>query len=139
MMRRDRRWVVDTNLLVSHLLLPDSLPGRAVRKAVESGEILVSDATLSELVEVLGRSKFDKYLDPGDREQFFSLFARVAVRIEVTRVVSACRDPKDDRFLEVAVNGIADAILTGDQDLLVLHPFLGVPILSPHQFLGLVD
>jgi predicted nucleic acid-binding protein len=51
--------------------------------------------------------------------------------------IRACRDPRDDKFLEVAVNGRADAIVTGDQDLLVLNPFQGIPILSPAGYLEL--
>jgi predicted nucleic acid-binding protein len=60
----------------------------------------------------------------------------VAIRIAITRPVAACRDAKDDKFLALAVNGSADAIVTGDTDLLALHPFLGIPILRPKEFLG---
>jgi predicted nucleic acid-binding protein len=49
--------------------------------------------------------------------------------------VRACRDPKDDKFLELAVSGAACCVVTGDQDLLALHPFRSVSILTPAQFL----
>ena len=52
----------------------------------------------------------------------------------ITHRVSACRDPKDDKFLHVALNGNAEAIVAGDRDLLVLDPFHGVRILSPTAF-----
>ncbi|PTX98144.1 putative toxin-antitoxin system toxin component, PIN family [Spartobacteria bacterium LR76] len=130
-----RRWVVDTNALISRLLLPTSVSARAVQKALSSGDLIVSDATLQELADVLARPKFNKYLSPEERREFFQLLSRVAIRIEVLRPVKACRDPKDDRFLELAINGRADAIITGDDDLLILHPFLGIPILSPKSFL----
>lgn len=130
-----RRWVVDTNALISRLLLPTSVSAHAVQKALSSGDLIVSDATLQELADVLGRPKFNKYLSPEERREFFQLLSRVAIRIEVLRPIKACRDPKDDKFLELAINGKADAIITGDEDLLVLHPFLGIPILSPKSFL----
>lgn len=131
-----RRWVVDTNILISRLLLPRSIPALAVQKALESGDLLVSDATLQELADVLARPKFEKYLSETERKQFFQLLSRVAIRVEILRPVAACRDPKDDKFLELAINGRADALITGDTDLLALHPFLGIPVLSPQAFLN---
>ncbi|MFZ4683451.1 MAG: putative toxin-antitoxin system toxin component, PIN family [Terrimicrobiaceae bacterium] len=129
------RWVVDTNTLISHLLLPESIPTQAVRKALDLGDLLVSDATLEELTRVLARPKFEKYLPANERREFFNLLSRVARRIEIRRPVAACRDVRDDKFLEVAINGKANAIISGDLDLLALHPFLGIPILTPRQFL----
>ncbi len=130
-----RRWVVDSNTLISNLLLPDSIPALAVRKALGTGDLLVSTSTLGELADVLGRPKFRNYLSDEERREFFQLLSRVAIRIEILRTVTACRDPKDDQFLELAVNGRADAVVTGDADLPALHPFLGIPILSPKAFL----
>ena len=129
------RIVADTNLLVSRLLLPQSLPAKAVRKAVDEGQLLVSDATLGELADVLSRAKFDPYVSLEDRQDFIRVLNRVAERIIVTAPIKACRDPKDDKFLEVALNGEANLILTGDRDLLTLHPFRGVDILSPREYL----
>ena len=129
------RIVADTNLLVSRLLLPQSLPAQAVRKAVDEGQLLVSDATLGELADVLSRAKFDPYVSLEDRQDFIRVLNRVAERIIVTAPIKACRDPKDDKFLEVALNGEANLILTGDRDLLTLHPFRGVDILSPREYL----
>ncbi len=129
------RIVADTNLLVSRLLLPQSLPAQAVRKAVEEGQLLVSDATLGELADVLSRAKFDPYVSLEDRQDFIRVLNRVAERIIVTAPIKACRDPKDDKFLEVALNGEANLILTGDRDLLALHPFRGVDILSPREYI----
>jgi predicted nucleic acid-binding protein len=50
--------------------------------------------------------------------------------------VQGCRDPRDDKFLEVAFNGRADVIISGDADLLDLNQFRGIPILSPRDFLS---
>jgi len=130
-----RHWVVDTNTLVSHLLSPRSLPSKAVQKALSSGDLLVSEHTLEELADVLARPKFEKYLSRVERQSFFRVLSRVAIRITILRPIRACRDPKDDKFLEVAINGRADAIISGDTDLLEIHPFLGIPILSPRSFI----
>ena len=130
------RCVLDTNVLIGRLLMADSLPGRAVRRAVDSGVLLVSEATLDELVEVLARAKFDPYITLEERQGFVQRLLRIAERIPILRRVQACRDPSDDKFLEVAVNGQADIIVTGDRDLLDLHPFMGIPILSPADYLA---
>lgn len=130
-----RRWVVDTNVLVSRLLAPRGNAGRAVDAALASGLLLVSDATLTELVAVLNRPKFDPWLSPDERRQFIALLGGVARRIPITRPIQACRDARYDKFLDVAVHGEAHALITGDADLLVLHPFHGVPIVSPVGFL----
>ena len=115
--------------------MPDSTPGKALKCALHMGELLVSDDTLSELAEVINRPKFDKYLSTQDRKKFFEVLAPLCIRVEIIRPVQACRDPNDDKFLEVAINGTADFILSGDKDLFALHPFHDIPILSPTEYL----
>lgn len=132
----ESRWVLDTNTLISRLLVPAGVAGRAVDAALARGVLLVSEATLAELAEVLARPKFDRYLGREDRQQFFRLLSGVARTINITQRTEACRDPRDNKFLDVALSGEANAIITGDDDLLVLHPHLGVAILSPAQFLN---
>ena len=134
-----QRFVVDTNVLVSRLLLPDSIPGQAFAKAQATGDLLVSDETLSELAEVLSRPKFDKYLSAKERRKFLSLLAPLCIKVEIVQPIQACRDPRDDKFLELAVNGSADFILSRDSDLLSLHPFQGIPVISPVQYLEMTD
>jgi uncharacterized protein len=129
------RFVFDTNILVRAALLNDSTAGQAFRKARQLGEVLSSVATAEELNEVLGRQKFDRYITREDRERFLSAFIRVALVIEISETITACRDRKDDKFLELAVTGKATCIVTGDDDLLELNPFRGIPILSAEQFL----
>ena len=133
----ERRWVLDTNTLVSRLLMPGSTAARAVDHAMALGVPLVSDDTLAELAEVLSRPRFDRYVSVADRQRFVALLGGVARRVAITHRVQACRDPRDDKFLHVALNGEAEAIVTGDNDLLVLDPFHGVRILSPAAFLGI--
>jgi putative PIN family toxin of toxin-antitoxin system len=136
-MTERQRWVVDTNVLVSRPLAPRGAAARAVDRAVTNGVLLVSEATLAELVEVLDRPKFDPYLSHDQRRQFISLLGGVAYLVPITRRFNACRDPRDDKFLDVALNGEAVAIVTGDTDLLALDPFHGVRILTPADFLDL--
>jgi putative PIN family toxin of toxin-antitoxin system len=130
------RIVVDTNVLISRLLLPGSVSDRAVRKAVDVGQLMVSDATMEELAAVLGREKFDPYVSIADRQEFLRLLGRIAEMVPIVRVVRACRDPRDDKFLEVAVNGRGDLIISGDHDLLDLNPFIGIAIVSPAGYLA---
>ena len=134
-MRDRERIVVDTNTLVSRLLLPESVPAQAVRKAGGQGILLVSSATMSELADVLDRSKFDHYVSLKDRRHFLRQLARAAEFVPIVYPIRECRDPKDDKFLEVALNGKAELILTGDADLLALHPWRGIPILTPARYL----
>lgn len=133
---RAGRWVFDTNALVSRLLVPSSVPALALQKGVETGYLLVSEETLLELIEVLSRPKFDKYLDSTERQQFLDLLGRVAVQVDILQPIKACRDPKDDKFLSLAINGRAHALVSGDADLLELNPFMGIPIVSPAVFVS---
>lgn len=135
-MREPDRWVLDTNVLISRLLAPRGVAAQAVDKALSTGVLLVSDATLQELGEVLARPRFDPYLSSAARQQFFSMLSGVSRRIPITQQVQACRDPKDDKFLDVALCGQAHGLITGDQDLLVLSPFHGITIQSPGAFLA---
>ncbi len=129
------RWVIDTNLLISRLLTPQGMAAQAVDRAMERGILLVSDDTLQELTLVLERLRFDRYVSIADRQRFLALLSGVARRIHITRQFQVCRDPKDDKFLDVAFNGQAQAILSGDQDLVTLQTFQGIAIWTPAQFL----
>ena len=130
------RVVIDTNVFVSRLLRFDSMPGRAVGKGIHEGVILVSQATMSELADVLAQEKFDRYVTIEQRLQFIRLIAQTAEFVPIIHTIRECRDPKDDKFLEVALNGRADVIITGDADLLGMHPWRGISILSPILYLG---
>ncbi len=136
---RKPRVIFDTNTLISRLLLPKSETARAVRRLLELAQPLVSESTLSELAKTLSRDKFDRYVSLADRQDFFQKFARVAEWVEVTTVVRECRDPRDNQFLELAIDGEANLILTGDADLLELSSFRGVAILAPAATLAMSD
>jgi uncharacterized protein len=128
------RFVVDTNVFVSAIVLPLSVPRKAVDKALDKGVLLFSEATMTELGEVLFRSKFDPYCGIEDRMAFLGQLRSTAEFVPVIQVVRECHDPKDDKFLEVALNGRADLILTGDADLLAMNPWRGIAILSPADY-----
>lgn len=134
-MRSRQRIVLDTNPLVNGVLLAESIPGRAVRKAVDECQVLMSEETLYELADVLSRKKLDRYISPEDRQEFMRVMLRVAEMVPIVHHVQECRDDGDNRILEVAVNGDADAIVSGDADLLNLNPFRGVRIMKPAKFM----
>lgn len=131
------KYVLDTNIIVSALLFRESLPRQVFDQAKSSGIILISQSTLSEIQNVLARPKLRRYITPSERDLFLISFAKTAKLIKIQQTITACRDPKDNKFLEVAVNGGAKAIISGDQDLLLLHPFNNISILTAKQFLEL--
>ena len=134
-MSRKPKYVFDTNTLVSAVLLEHSVPSRALHRALKLGQVLLSPETLEELAEVLQREKFNRYVKPSERDEFLEALIDRAGWVEPLEEIHACRDPKDDKFLELAIGGRADCIVSGDDDLLVLNPFRGVEIQPPSTFL----
>jgi uncharacterized protein len=135
-MMSDPHFVLDTGVIVSAVLLPRSVPRQAVDLAFARGIVLASAETIDELDEVLRRPQFNRYLREEERLLFLAAFIRDATVVDVTERVTECRDPKDNKFLELAVSGNAASIVSGDDDLLVLNPFRGVAILTPHEFIS---
>ena len=129
------RYVLDANVLVSAVLSPNSTAYQAYQKALDTGILLASNQTLAEYENVMLRSKFDRYISLARRQTFLAEL-RVGVElIQIIELITDCRDAKDNIYLDVAVNGSADVLITGDQDLLILHPYRGMlPILSPSDF-----
>jgi putative PIN family toxin of toxin-antitoxin system len=134
-MKMKTRIVVDTNVLVSFVLRPRSVPGFAVGHVVRFCQPVFSSATREEVGEVLGRPKFDRYSPIADRRDALERLDRIAAFVEITERIRACADPHDDKFLEAAISGGAKAIVSGDRHLLALHPFRSVAILSPADYL----
>jgi putative PIN family toxin of toxin-antitoxin system len=129
------RCVFDTNTIVSGVLFERSKPGRAFLRAIKHGEVLLSRSTLEELAEVLLRPKFDRYVTSSEREEFLEAFVDRATWVEPSEEIHLCRDPKDDKSLEPAIGGNADFVISGDGDLLALHPFRGISIMTSAEFL----
>ena len=134
-MRVSRRLVVDTNVFASAIIFPRSVPRQVVDHVLDHGVVIFSEATVSELAEVLSRSKFDGFVSRAERELFLAQIESAAEFVPIIQLVRACRDPKDDKFLEVALNGRADVIITGDADLLGMHPWRKIEILTPADYL----
>ena len=134
-MKSDLRTVIDTGVVVSAILLPRSVPRQAFDVAAARGRLLVSDETIAELDDVLRRPKFDKYVSETQRLEFLAALVREAEVIDVVDVVTECRDSKDNKFLELALSGRGSHVVTGDSDLLALHPFRQIAIVTPQSFL----
>jgi len=127
------RIVVDTNVLVSAALKVESLPAIALRLVERYHVRLQSAATEQQLLAVLARPYLAPLIASTAHEWIADLMA-AAERVVIVERIVACRDSTDDKFLELAVNGHADLILSGDKDLLALHPFRGMPIVTPAAF-----
>jgi putative PIN family toxin of toxin-antitoxin system len=130
-----KRFVFDTNSFISAALLSGSVNSRAIDHAFNIGEVVVSAVSFAELTEVIFRKKFDKYLAEERRLQILQKLELDTHLIEVNIILDACRDPKDNKFLELAVEAGAACLITGDKDLLVLNPFQNIPILTASEFL----
>ena len=126
----------DTNALISAHLLNKSNNRKAYNKAIETGLLLYSNATFDEFAKTFIRSKFERYLALDKRMSAIKEFQTRGALIDVLISVTDCRDPKDNKFLELAISADASCIITGNKDLLVLHPFRDIPILNAVDFLN---
>lgn len=135
------RAVVDTNVIVRALIRPQGTVGPVLLR-LRQGDytLLYSGSLLEELADVLNRPRIrDKYrLTNNDIQTVLALILLRGQEVTPDQTITICRDPKDNKFLEVAVAGRADVIVTGDDDLLVLHPFAGIPVVSPSTFLQIL-
>lgn len=135
-----QRIVIDTSTLIGAILRPGSVPRQAFLAAVGVYDLCVSHATLNELRKVLQRPKFDRYAPLQARLDFCALVVErsrlwnVDEKSDAT-ANGACRDAKDAKFLALALDCQAVALISSDADLLVLHPWHGVSILTPAAFI----
>ena len=135
MIARRPRVVFDTSTLIGALLRRGSPPAQALRLAFVSGEVLVSQVVAREILDVVQRPKFDRYISRHDRLVLIEeLLEQMVVVVPGTRL-RVCVDPKDDALLELAVDGAADFLVSSDDHLLRLHPFGQTQIVSPAGFL----
>jgi putative PIN family toxin of toxin-antitoxin system len=135
-----RSTVVDTSTLVSAALRPGSKPSLALRLVLARFRLAASEFTLAELRGVLGRPKFDRYLNQADRMTFVEMIEQRADRVEVApehlRQGARCPDPNDAPFLALALACDAHCVISSDADLLGMHPFMGIEVLTPDAFLS---
>jgi uncharacterized protein len=137
-MSHESWYVFDINVIVSALLFNDSVPGQAFFGALDRGVLVLSPQLAEQLRDVLSREKFDRYLDREDRERLLAGLIQDAEMLVPVEQIQACRDPDDDIVLELAVSAAVPMIVTGDKGLLELHPFRGIQIIRPAQFLELL-
>ncbi len=130
------RVVIDASTLVGALLRAASVPDRAVLLARARGIICLSANVEAEIRDVLARPKFRAALRPGRVEEMLELITASALRVEPSTAVSDCRDPKDNKYLELALAAGAEVIVSSDKDLLALDPWRGIRILSPVDFVA---
>lgn len=126
---------------MSAALRTGSVPDQALTKAMHTCDLCASSETLNELEQVLDRAKFDRYRDRGSRLAFVALIRRTAHLFAVqdtdlAAVDPPCGDPRDNQFLALALVAEADVLVSSDDDLLVCHPWRGVRIITPAEFLG---
>jgi putative PIN family toxin of toxin-antitoxin system len=133
------RAVIDAGVFVSALIRKQGTTGD-VLGALRDGRFTAIYTTdiVVEVIDVLGRAKFRmKYhIEPDDITALVNLIRLRGELVTPTQKVTACRDPKDDKFLEAALVAKADCVVSGDADLLVLNPFEGISILRPAEFLA---
>lgn len=128
--------VIDTNVLISGLISWNSKPHFAIKKAVAEYIICASNETFKEFLEVSSRPKFAKYFRTAEKERFIKDLLKYIEFIEITERVTDCQDPKDNKFLEVAISANAKFLITGDKrDLLSMNPYRNVEIISVSEFL----
>ena len=136
-MKQNNCFVLDTNALISAALIATSVNARALNDALDTGRLAMSEPALQEFIEVIFRNKFDKYfLNDAERLEAIDKIERNAVFFLPSEIITSCRDIRDNKFLELAVAASASCIITGDKDLLILHPFREIPILSAAEFLA---
>ena len=132
------RVVIDTNVFISALLKPKGTPRKVIDLAINQYIILQSETTYEELNTRLSKKKFDKYLSQEDRLSFLSSLRKKSLFIKISEQVTICSDADDNKFLELAVSGIAEYLITGDNDLLEINNYQNVPIITPIHFLDLL-
>jgi len=128
-------FILDTNVLVSALLSKNGKARQALDKAQNIGKLLMSESTLLELITVFNRPKFDRYASSAKRRLLITAIKRTAEIVVIREKIKVCRDEKDNQYLELAIDGQATCIVSGDSDLLVLNPFREIPILTIQEFL----
>lgn len=131
-----RRVVLDTNVVVSGLL--GGTATEVIRRwRAGSFDLILSEEIMTEYEDVLNRPKFN--LPVWVIEELLGYIRARAEWIEPRGgIETVARDPSDDKFLEAAVTGQADWLVSGDYDLLDMEEYEGIAIIPPHEFLDLL-
>src|SRR5438105_15538349 len=131
--------IIDASSFVSATLKANSLPERALLRAVDPpNRLILSQAVEDEYRQVIFRPKFDRFVSIERRQQILDIVVVAAERIEPTETVRECHDPKDDKYLALAAADGADVIVSNDaRHLLSMDPWRGIRILSPANYLAI--
>ena len=127
------RVVFDTSSLLPACLHPERESAQTLRSTLLEHEVFASPQTFNELVTVLARDKFNAWRPLPQRLVWAQLLREAITLIEPSTPITDCRDPKDNKFLELALAAQADVLVSSDIHLLEMHPFRGIPILSLAQ------
>ena len=130
--------VIDTNIFVSGLL--GSPFCRTIFRYLKQGkfDLAISEVLFDELKFVLERRKFQTLIHTEEKMEIISFIETKAVFVSPKTPVRLCRDLKDDKILECALEAKPACIATGDKDLLILKKFRSSPIINPREFLILL-
>ncbi len=130
------RVILDTNVLVSYIVWPGATIVKVVGFAFSpKAQMLTSHATYDEVQRKLAQFIARRAISPDKVEILLAALNASARWISILQHVEICRDPNDDKFLSLAMNGEADYLVTGDQDLLVLKKIGRTKILTPADFI----
>lgn len=131
--------ILDTSFIIASII---SIKDSQILKMAKTGKISLcySDETFQELVETLKSKNIRKYIS-NNREvaKFVAWYKYNAKNIIITKEVKICRDPKDDKFIDLALSADAHFIISNDKDLLILESFNNTKILDPEDFLKLFN
>ena len=127
------RVVLDTNVLISAALLPQSVPARLLQHVLVHSRLVFSQATFAELETRLWKPKFDRYVSLDMRRHLLSDLSAVAEWVEPTNTARHSRDVDDDAFIHAAIEGGAGWLVSGDEDLLVLGRVQAVEMIRPAE------
>lgn len=128
--------VFDASAVVSAALREDGVPERALLRAEETDILALSAEVDAEIATVLERPRFAAAVPAARRARVLEVLRGGALWFSPSERVADCRDAKDNKYLELALAAGAWAIVSGDADLLVLHPWRGVRILRPAEYLA---
>ncbi|RAI54536.1 putative toxin-antitoxin system toxin component, PIN family [Roseicella frigidaeris] len=128
--------VFDASAVVSAALRENGVPEQALLRAEAADVFALSVEVDAEITGVLERPRFAAAISAARRARILDVLRGEAVWFTPSERVTDCRDKKDDKYLELALAAGAWAIVSGDADLLVLHPWRGVRILRPAEYLA---
>ncbi|MCA0364798.1 MAG: putative toxin-antitoxin system toxin component, PIN family [Bacteroidetes bacterium] len=132
-----RKIIIDTNLWISFLITGNFSQLDTIILERKCKQIF-SEELLNEFLSVVKRPKFRKFFEPEDIENLLEVIEDYAEFVDVKTSVSICRDMKNNFLLSLAIDAMADYLITGDKDLLELVNIDNTKILTMSQFLALI-